>query len=81
MTNSTTNRPRRRFSKEFQLAAVELLRSSGMTVAQVSAELGVSSVALYRWSNESLDAASTDAWQENKELKRELRQVRRELEF
>ena len=52
MTDSMKKRPRKRFSAEFQREVVELLRTSGMTAAQVSAELGVSESALYRWANE-----------------------------
>ena len=52
MTDSMKRRPRKRFSAEFQREVVELLRTSGMTAAQVSAELGVSQSALYRWANE-----------------------------
>ena len=50
MTDSKKKRTRRRFSDEFKREAVELLRSSGITADQVSAELGVSTSLLYRWS-------------------------------
>ena len=79
MTDSMKKRPRKRFSAEFQHEAVELLRRSGMTAAQVSAELEVSESALYRWANAR--EKSTDYVQENKALKRELRRVRQELAF
>ena len=42
MTEPTKRRPRRHFSEEFKREAAALYRSSGVSAAQVSEELGVS---------------------------------------
>ena len=81
MTEPTKRRPRRRFSEEFKREAVALYRSSGVSAAQVSEELGVSESLLYRWAREYSDEKMPADRPSYEELEKELRRTRRELDF
>ena len=43
---------RRKYSKEFKLEAVKLVKEQGLTYQKVSEDLGVSSVLLTRWARQ-----------------------------
>ena len=58
-----------------------LCRSSDVSVEQLGAELGVSASLLYRWSGELSDSEATEGQPSYKELKKENRRLRRELDF
>ena len=42
-------KPRRRFSKEFKLEAVKLVKQGGLGVAEAAVDLGVYETSLRRW--------------------------------
>ena len=44
--------PRKQYSKEFKMEAVSLVTMQGLTVAQVSRDLGISANVLHRWKQE-----------------------------
>ena len=48
-TMERERRPRRSFSKQFKGAAVELVRSSGKTIAEVARDLDLTESALREW--------------------------------
>ncbi len=52
-------RERQRFSKEFKLAAVALLKQGQKPAAQIALELGVARNQLYKWTDE-LEAKAGD---------------------
>lgn len=53
-------RQRQRFSKDFKLAAVAMLRQGQKPAAQIAMELGIARNQLYKWANE-LEAKGEDA--------------------
>lgn len=81
MTDSKKKRTRRSFSEEFKREAVELFQGSGVSAEQVSAELGISTSLLYRWVRDSRDDPPVADQPSYKELEKELRRTRREVEF
>jgi len=54
------HRQRQRFSKEFKLAAIELLKAGQKPGTQIALELGIARNLLYKWAAE-LDVKSGDA--------------------
>ena len=76
-----------RYTKEFKLQALELLRASGKTVGQVAKELGVAKSALYRWQRlpaktpEGKRAHAISLEEENRQLRRENQRLKLEQEF
>jgi transposase len=76
-----------RYTEEFKLQAVELLRASGKTVGQVAKELGVATSALYRWqrapakTTEGQRARAISVEEENRHLRRENQRLKMEQEF
>ena len=76
-----------RYTKEFKLQAVELLRTSGRGVEQVAKELGVAKSALYRWqrkpatTKEGQRIRAISLEEENRELRRENARLKMEQEF
>lgn len=76
-----------KFTKEFKLQAVELLKTSGKGVELVARELGISKNCLYRWQREPaatkegrrIRAISLE--EENRELRRENARLKMEQEF
>ncbi len=72
---------RSRFSEEFKRESVELFQGSGVSAEQVSAELGISTSLLYRWVCDSRDDPLEADRPSYKELEKELRRTRRELDF
>lgn len=77
----------RRFTKEFKLQALELLRTSGKGVEQVARELGITKSALYNWQRkppataEGKRAHAISLEEENRELRRENARLKMEQEF
>lgn len=55
-----SNRERRKFTKEFKLEAVKLLKSGNKPPADLARELGIKRTLLYRWLDE-IDAVGTEA--------------------
>jgi transposase len=76
-----------RYTKEFKLQALELLRTSGQGVEQVAKELGIAKSALYRWqrepatSAEGKQARAISLEEENRQLRRENARLKTEQEF
>jgi transposase len=78
---------KQRYTQEFKLQAVELLRASGKGVGQVAKELGVAKSALYRWqrqpakTREGKRAQAISVEEENRQLRRENLRLKMEHEF
>ncbi len=80
---------RRRFTDEFKLEAVRLIRKSGRPVAQVARELGISDNVLYRWRSEQQQIESQGGTRQSvrteqdelTRLKRENETLRKERDF
>jgi transposase len=80
---------RRRFTDEFKLEAVRLIRESGRPVAQVARELGISDNVLYRWRSEQQQIESQGGTRQSvraeqdelTRLKRENETLRKERDF
>jgi transposase len=76
-----------RYTKEFKLQALELLRASGKSVDQVAKDLGVAKSALYRWQREPAKtpeghrAHAISLEEENRQLRRENQRLKMEQEF
>lgn len=73
---------RRRYSREFKIEAVRLNTEKGVTVAQVSRDLGISPHLLCRWKKEFRDDGG-QAFPGKGHLKpeeEELRRLRREID-
>ena len=81
MTDSANRRQRRRFSDEFKREAVELLRNSGASTSQVSADLGISPSLLSRWSRELGSPQVADERPSYEDLERENKRLQRENQF
>ena len=75
------------YSLEFRAEAVRLLRSSGRSIPQLAAELGVSPQSLRNWSRQidvdegKAAGLSSDEREELRRLRRELRTVTEEREI
>lgn len=80
---------RRKYSQEFKAEAVELVISSGRSVVQVAAEIGVNEGTLGNWvrlwKQEHPDAGADDPgpveWAKYKAVKAENAELKREIEF
>lgn len=80
------SKPRRKYPEEFKRDAVELVRSSGKSQAQIARELGTSAHNLNRWCQEYGKKEGTVEEQEiNPEafraMERELRRVKEERDI
>lgn len=80
---------RRRYTEEFKLEAVRLVRESAHSVAQVSRDLRIPENVLYRWSSQhrqakahgTTRAAQRAEAEELTRVKRELARVTQERDF
>lgn len=80
---------RQKYSSEFRAEAVELVLSSGRTLIEVAASLGINEGTLGNWvrtyKKAHPDYATTEQgpveWAEYEKLKREMAEVKRENEF
>lgn len=73
---------KQKYGLEFKREAVKLILIDGLSVKEVSDQLGVRSNILYRWKQEHLDALEaqqSEGAQSPKELAAELTSVRKEL--
>ena len=84
---SSAKRPRRKFSDEFKRDAVEIVRSSDRSIAQVARELGIYDSTLGNWVKQDeidrgvRDGVSTSDREEISELRRENARLRMEREL
>lgn len=85
-------RKRKRYTSEFKLEALRLVRESGMPVTQIARELGIQADLLHSWKRQAEKAADAkDAFPgngvvsaeaaENQRLRRELERVTQERDF
>jgi transposase-like protein len=80
-------RTRRKFSEEFKRDAVEIVRSSGKSIAEVARELGIYDSSLGNWVRQDQidrgerEGVSSDERQELVELGRENARLRMEREL
>lgn len=80
-------RPRRKFSDEFKRDAVEIVHSSGKSIAQVARELGIYDSTLGSWVKQDeinrgvRDGVTTAEREEVTELRRENARLRMEREL
>lgn len=85
MSSTPSSRPRRKFTAEFKVQAVEMVAESGGQIAKVARELGIHDSSLGNWvrkAQEEADGAPTvQERAEIRELKRELDRVRRERDI
>lgn len=79
---------RRKFSPEFKWGAVDQVRQSGVSCAQVARELGIRDGLLTRWKREfdgegqvAFGGSGTPRDEELARLKRELARVKKERDF
>lgn len=78
---------RRKYSVEFKRGAVEQIRRSGVSCAQVARELGIGANLLTRWKQEAegpkaaFGGTGTPRDEELTKLKRELARVTKERDF
>ncbi len=80
------NKPRRRYTDEFKADAVRLVLEEGISVVEVSSNLGISSASLYQWVNKAkknppLTPEGDDVYEELKRLRKENRILREEREI
>ena len=81
-------RPRRFFPPEYKAEVVELIRSTGKTVGQVSKELDLTETAVRQWVRQAdldtglrSDGLTTAEREELRRLRREVRELREEREI
>jgi transposase len=76
-----------RYTKEFKVQALELLRTSGKGAEEVAKELGIAKSALYRWQREPATSAegkrarAISVEEEVRQLRRENARLKMEQEF
>ncbi len=87
MEEHQTRRPRRKFSNEFKRDAVEIVRSSDRSIAEVARELGIYDSSLGSWVRQDQvnrgerDGVSGDDKDRLLELERENARLRMEREL
>ncbi len=80
------NRPRRQYTEEFKREAVELIKSSGKSQAQVARELGISDQNISRWwrvygPTNTIDGSQTVSKEDYQAIQAELRRVTEERDI
>lgn len=76
-------KPRKQYTREFKMEAVQLLKTSGKSASQLEQELGIGKGNLYRWKKEFV-ADGKDAFPGHGRLtpeQEEIRRLKRELEI
>jgi transposase len=85
MSDSSSRRPRRKFTKEFKAEAVAMVEESGGQIAKVARELNIYDSSLGNWVRQAREEAegapSVEERAEIRELKRELERVKRERDI
>ena len=81
-----TREPRRQYTEEFKREAVELIKRSGKSKAQISRELGVSGQNISRWwqkygQDEDEIEEQTVSQEEFRAMQAELRRVKEERDI
>lgn len=74
--------PKRRYTAEFKKEAARMIIIEGMSVKEVSEQLGVAQNLLYRWKQqhlEELEASKPEGSASPKEMATEIEQLRKEL--
>jgi transposase len=71
----------KRFTKEFEIEAVRLARTSGRTQRQVAEDLGIGLSTLVRWIGRNRDRPDGDAGAAAADVAAELKRLRRENEI
>lgn len=85
--STNSKRPRRSFTKQFQDDAVDLVRSSGATVAKVAKDLDLTESCLRRWVRQAevddglKDGLTTQEREEIGKLRREVKVLREERDI
>lgn len=80
-------RTRRHFSPEFKARTVELIRTSGKSIGQVSRELDLTETAVREWVRQAdvddghREGLTTDEREELRRLRKENRELREEREI
>jgi transposase len=85
-------RKRKRYTSEFKIEALRLMRESGKPVMQIARELGIQADLLHSWKRQAEKAAEgkdafpgngvvTGEAAENQRLRRELERVTQERDF
>lgn len=80
-------RPRRSFSPEFKARTVELIRTSGRSIGEVSADLDLTETAVRQWVRQAdiddgqREGLSTDEHEELVRLRRRVRTLEEEREI
>ena len=80
------SKPRRQYTEEFKREAVELIRTSGKSQAQIARELGISAHNLSRWWKEygqadKTDSSETVSWEAYRAVQAELWRVTEERDI
>mgnify|MGYP001050696550 FL=1 len=80
------NEPRRQYTEEFKREAVELVKNSGKSQAQIARELGINEQNISRWKQKyeqinDLDETQTVSKEDYKALQAELRRVTEERDI
>jgi transposase len=80
------SKPRRQYTEEFKREAVELIRTSGKSQAQIARELGISDHNLSRWWKEygqadKTDSSETVSWEAYRAVQAELWRVTEERDI
>ncbi len=87
MEEQQTKRSRRKFSDEFKRDAVEIVRSSGRSIAEIARELGIYDSSLGHWVKQDQvdrgerEGLTSDEGTELVELRRENDRLRMEREL
>lgn len=85
MSDTSRDRPRRKFTEEFKADAVRMVEESGGQIAKVARELGIFDSSLGNWVREARQQAegapTLSERAEIRDLKRELERVRRERDI
>jgi transposase len=71
---------RRKYAEEFKREAVQLMETSGKSIAQLARDLGINDNNLYRWRGLYGNQAQANTPGGEAEMEAELKRLRREVE-